>query len=198
MRYPSVTSVLNATKPQADRDALARWRSRVGYAEAGRISSQASRRGTQTHKQVKDFLLRDRAPDQAAISPYWQSVEPILQQIETVHLVESYVFHADLGYAGRVDCVARYQDTLCVLDWKTADRPKETVDRLRDSPLQLAAYCGAVNQTYAEQGIQLSHALVVVAVAHQPAELFWFDPDDVLDYWQQWTERLGKFQRYLM
>ncbi len=197
VQFPSVTSVLNATKPQADRDALARWRARVGTVEAQRISSGASRRGTHTHKQVKEFLLGDDWPDATASSPYWDSIAPVLEDLDVVHLVENYVFHADLCYAGRVDCVARYQDTLCVFDWKTADRPKESVKQLRDSPLQLAAYCGAINQTYADVGLTLNHAAVVVAIAHQPAEIFWFDSDDLLDYWHDWLERLTKFHRYL-
>lgn len=197
IQFPSVTSVLNATKSQADRDALARWKARVGTAEAGRISSSASRRGTRTHKLVKEFLLDDSWPEAEATSPYWDSIAPVLDDLDVVHLVENYVFHADLCYAGRVDCVARYQDTLCVLDWKTADRPKESVKQLRDSPLQLAAYCGAINQTYADTGLKINHAAVVVAIAHQPAEIFWFDPDDLLDYWHDWTERLAKFHRYL-
>ncbi len=52
-RLPSVTTILNATKPQEDRDRLFNWRQRVGTDEANRISGTASRRGTQTHKQIQ-------------------------------------------------------------------------------------------------------------------------------------------------
>lgn len=194
-RLPSVTTILNATKPQEDREALARWRQRVGVAEAGRISSAASRRGTQTHKQIQHYLLGDDRPCPESAQPYWDSLQSVLSDIEAVRLVESSVFHYDLGYAGKVDCVASFRGVPCVCDWKTADRPKESIDRLHDAPLQLAAYCGAINHAYAEQGVKLNHAAVVVAVPLQTAEVFWIDPDQMLIYWQQWQARVEQFYR---
>jgi hypothetical protein len=193
IRLPSVTTILNATKSKADREALAQWRQRVGMAEASRISGTASRRGTLTHKQIQHYLLGDDRPCPDAAKPYWESLQSVLPEIEAVRLVEGSVFHYDLGYAGKVDCVASYQNTPCVFDWKTADQPKGSIDRLYDAPLQLAAYCGAVNHSYAEQGIKLSHALVVVAVPMQPAEMFWFDSAQLVKYWQQWQERVDRF-----
>jgi len=194
-RLPSVTSVLNATKPWEDRQALARWRQRVGPAAAQQISGKASRRGTLTHKQVKQYLLGEEQPCPDAALPYWESLQSVLRDIDQVRLVESTVFHYDLGYAGQVDCVANYQDVACILDWKTSDRPKQSMAQLRDHPLQLAAYCGAVNHTYAAEGIHLRSAMLAVALPDQPAEVFWFSPDILREYWQQWQARLEQFKR---
>jgi genome maintenance exonuclease 1 len=195
VRLPSVTTILNATKPQADREALARWRQRVGVAEASRISGTASRRGIMTHAQIKRYLLGVNRPCPEAAQPYWESLQPVLTKIQTVRLVESSVFHYDLRYAGKVDCVASYEGVPCICDWKTADQPKGSIDRLKDAPLQLAAYCGAVNHSYADQGLQLHHALLVVAIPAQAAEVFWFDAAEVGNYWQQWQERVEQFYR---
>lgn len=98
---PSVTTILNATKSQEDRDRLANWRQRVGATEGNRISGTASRRGTQTHKQIQRYLLGEdtRCPDTSR--PYWESIEPVLQDINAVRLIEGAVFHYDLSYAGR-------------------------------------------------------------------------------------------------
>ncbi|NEQ96638.1 MAG: PD-(D/E)XK nuclease family protein [Cyanothece sp. SIO2G6] len=190
---PSVTSILNATKPAEARRALARWKQRVGPETAQQISTSASRRGSQTHKFLQDYLLgRDSVcPD--PVLPYWQSLETVMLHISNVRLVEGTVFHYDLGYAGKVDCVASYQGVPCVVDWKTSDRPKETIQRLYDNPLQVAAYCGAVNHTYAPQDVHLTTALIVIAIPDQPAEVFWFDADDLRVYWHQWQERLQQF-----
>jgi PD-(D/E)XK nuclease superfamily len=193
VRLPSVSTILNATKPQADREALARWRQRVGTAAATQISGTASRRGTLTHSQIKHYLLGSDRPCPDAAQPYWQSLQPVLAEIQAVRLVESSVFHYDLRYAGKVDCVASYQSVPCVCDWKTADKPKGSIDRLHDAPLQLAAYCGAVNHSYADHGIKLHHALLVVAVPEQAAEVFWFSPEVMVDYWQQWQARVAQF-----
>ncbi len=193
IRLPSVTTILNATRPQAARDALARWRSRVGSAEAARISGAASRRGTQTHRHLKHYLLGDIKPCPESVQPYWKSLTYILADVQDVRLVEGTVFHYDLGYAGKVDCVASYQGVPCVFDWKTSDRPKGSLERLYDGPLQLAAYCGAINHYYGEHQLKLTHALLSVAIPGEPAEIFWFEPDLLKQYWAQWQERVQQF-----
>lgn len=194
-RLPSVTTILNATKPPEAKQALMNWRNRVGADEAKRISGNASRRGTQTHKHIKHYLLSQDVPRPPVVQPYWNSLAPVLEQIDRVRLVESCVFHYDLGYAGKIDCVASYEGTPCILDWKTADRPRKSLDRLNDAPLQLAAYCGAFNFSYADQEIHLAAAAIVVAVPDCPAELFWLEADQLQQYWQQWEQRVAQFNR---
>lgn len=194
-RIPSVTTILNATKPQAHREALAQWRDRVGAVEATRISGAASRRGTGTHKQIQRYLEGEPVTCSETVQPYWDSVEPVLQNLQEVRLVEGLVFHAGLGYAGQVDCVASYQNIPCLCEWKTADKPKQTLERLYDYPLQLVAYLGAVNQFYQEQGVNLAHGLIAIAIPGQAAELFWFDSELLADYWQQWEARVAEFWR---
>jgi hypothetical protein len=189
---PSVSTILNATKPPEARAALARWRSRLGEAAATQVTTTASRRGSQTHRYLRQFLSGTPVTCPDSVQPYWQSLHPVLQQVDQVRLVERPVFHYDLGYAGRVDCVVSYQGILCLCDWKTADRPKGSRDRLYDAPLQLAAYCGAVNHCYGDR-LHLRHAMVVVALPDRPAEVFWFDPDDLRDYWHQWRDRLAQY-----
>ena len=192
-RLPSVTTILNATKPQEDRDRLANWRQRVGATEANKISGNASRRGTQTHKQIQRYLLGEDAPCPDASRLYWESIEPVLQEINTVKLIEGPVFHYELSYAGRVDCVASYKGIPCVCEWKTADKPKGSIERLYEYPLQLTAYLGAVNQYYKDYGVKLDHALLVVAIPEMPAEVFWFEPPAMKDYWQQWEQRVTQY-----
>lgn len=192
-RLPSVTTILNTTKSQEDRERLLNWRQRVGVAEANRISGTASRRGTGTHKQIQRYLEGKESPCPEAIQPYWQSIEPILQDVGNVRLVEGTVFNDDLSYAGIVDCVASFRGIPCVCEWKTADKPKGSVERLYDYPLQLAAYCSAVNQHYREYELNLKHTLLVVAIPEMPAEVFWFEPEVMQAYLQQWEERVAAF-----
>jgi hypothetical protein len=130
------------------------------------------------------------------VKPYWESLEPVLADIDGVHIVEEKVFHYDLAYAGQVDCVVNYRGQPCVVDWKTADAPKQSVERLYDGPLQLAAYCGAVNHAFPHLGLELKQAMLVVAVPGQPAEVFWFEPDVLSNYWAQWKRRVDQYYRY--
>lgn len=192
-RLPSVTTILNATKPQEDRERLLNWRQRVGTEAANQISSKASRRGTQTHKHIQRYLLGEDIPCPEASHLYWESIKPVLESIDTIRLIESPVFHYNLSYAGIVDCVASYNDIPCVCEWKTADKPKGSIARLFDYPLQLSAYIGAVNHYYQDYGIKLDHALIVVAIPEQPAEVFWFEPTAIDFYWQQWEKRVTAY-----
>jgi len=192
-RLPSVTTILNATKPQEQRDRLVNWRQRLGTDEANRISGAASRRGTQTHKQIQRYLGGEDIPCPEASRPYWESIKPVLQNIDSVRLLEGLVFHHDLSYGGIVDCVASYKGIPCVCEWKTADKSKGSVERLFDYPLQLAAYLGAVNQYYQDYGVKLAHTLLVVAIPQMPAEVFWFEPAAVDLYWQQWEKRVAAY-----
>ncbi len=192
-RLPSVTTILNATKPQEQRDRLVNWRQRVGTDEANRISTTASRRGTQTHKYIQHYLQGEDTPCPEASRPYWESIKPVLQNIDNVRLLEGLVCHYDLSYAGIVDCVAAYKGIACVCEWKTADKPKGSVEHLFDYPLQLAAYLGAVNHYYQDYGVQLNHALIVVAISEMPAQVFWFDLAAITYYWQEWENRVAAY-----
>jgi genome maintenance exonuclease 1 len=192
-KLPSVTTILNATKPQEDRERLFNWRQRVGVAEANQISGAASRRGTGTHKQIQRYLEGKDSPCPDAILPYWQSIEPVLQDVGNVRLIEGTVFNYDLGYAGIVDCVASFRGIPCICEWKTADKPKGSIERLYDYPLQIAAYSSAVNHYYRDCDIKLEHALIVVAIPERQAEVFWLEPESMQTFWQQWEKRVAAF-----
>ena len=47
---------MQATKSEEDKAALENWRQRVGYAEANKIKTTASNRGTHLHSYIEDFL----------------------------------------------------------------------------------------------------------------------------------------------
>jgi genome maintenance exonuclease 1 len=98
-----------------------------------------------------------------------------------------------LGYAGRVDCVASFRNIPCICEWKTADKPKGSVERLYDYPLQIAAYCSAVNHYYQDYDINLEHTMLAVAIPGLPAELFWFEPEVMQTFLEQWEERVVSF-----
>jgi len=194
-RLPSVSTILNATRSSEQRAALNRWQQQVGVEEAARITGVASRRGTGTHKQVERYLQGEAIVCPEPIRPYWESLKSVLHKVEQVRLVEGTVFHHDLGYAGKVDCIATYDGVPCLCEWKTADRPKQSLERLYDYPLQLVAYWGAANDSYQDCDLNLSHALLAIAIPALPAEVFWFDRVAIDYYWLQWQERVKLFWR---
>lgn len=192
-RFPSVTTILNATKPQAERDRLSNWKARIGTEEATRISTTASRRGTKTHKQIEHYLLNKNPVCPQASLPYWESIKPVLEEIDTIRLIEGSVFHYGMKYAGKVDCVASYKGMPCVCEWKTADKPKGSIESLYEYPLQTIAYLGAVQEYYQDYNLQLDHALLVIALPNLPAQVFWFEKEQIHEYWQKWEKRIVEY-----
>jgi ATP-dependent exoDNAse (exonuclease V) beta subunit len=189
--YPSVSTILAATKPETDRLALQRWRQRVGYAQAQQISTQASRRGTDLHTAINYFLLGRDLPTDVTDNLYWHSIKPVLESVCEVHLLESAVYHTKQGYAGRLDCLGTWQGKLCVFDWKTASKPKK-LEWITDYCLQITAYTAAVNHLY---DVQIEHALIAIALQDQAAQIFLLDAADLSHYWQQFLVRLRLWQQ---
>lgn len=188
--YPSISTILAATKPERDRLALNRWRQRIGVEKAEQITSQACRRGTSVHTAINYFLAGKQLPEDVEENLYWQSIEPTLKLVSRVHLLESAIYHSEQEYAGRFDCLGEWQGNLCVFDWKTATKPKK-LEWITDYCLQITAYTAAINYLYK---VQIDQALIAIALEDQPAQLFQLDSQALGDYWEQFLARLRLWQ----
>jgi ATP-dependent exoDNAse (exonuclease V) beta subunit len=184
--YPSVSTILAATKPETERLALQRWRQRVGVEKAQKISTQACRRGTSVHQAINYFLTGQALPDDLTENFYWHSIQPVLQSVSKVHLIESAVYHAPQQYAGRFDCLGEWEGELCVFDWKTASKPKKR-EWITDYCLQVTAYTAAINHFYQ---VQINQGIIAIALENQPAQIFHLNTEDLSNYWEQFLVRL--------
>jgi hypothetical protein len=193
---PSVTTILAATRPVETVEALVAWGERVGVETAERIRTQSADRGTLLHQLVEQYLLGEPV-DRALIAevrPWWLSIEPVLQRISEIKLMEMPVYHPLLGYGGTPDLVAHFSlgtanQRLTLVDWKSADKEKRA-DWLGDYPIQLAAYCGALRQTHS---LRIEQALIVLAHPQGAAQVFRFDRQQLSTHWQAWLKRLQQF-----
>ena len=55
-KVPSVTTILSKTQSKEKRESLDKWRERIGFDEAARITKQASTRGTEMHHVLEQYL----------------------------------------------------------------------------------------------------------------------------------------------
>ena len=55
-KLPSVTTILDATKPLEAKKALIEWRRRVGEQKAKEITTEAAGRGTRMHKWLENYV----------------------------------------------------------------------------------------------------------------------------------------------
>lgn len=188
-RLPSFSTIINATKSPAEKVQFTRWRKNVGKVEAGKIISGSKQRGKLGNRHLESYLKGEDVPCPELIQPHWENLLPILDNIDEVRLFDGDVFHFYDGYAGRVKCVASFDETPCLIDFKFCDRLKP----LYDEPLQLAAYCAALNRQYGPRhGVWLKHALLIVATPDDAVKT-WFDTDEMNQYSQRWQERVAQF-----
>ncbi|RUT07829.1 hypothetical protein DSM106972_020890 [Dulcicalothrix desertica PCC 7102] len=193
---PTVSSVLKATQPRSSINALSSWRHKIGEANANSITLRSRNRGNTLHLLVKQHLQGVSVkPNNSFIEPFWYSIQPVLNKISDVKLIEAVVPNYKEVYAGKVDSVACYQNIPHVIEWTTSEEVKVKEEKLYDKPLQLVAYAGAINRCWNDSlfGSKINHALIVVALPGKEAEVFEFDRAKLIKYWKKWNQRLQSF-----
>ncbi|KAM6916157.1 mitochondrial genome maintenance exonuclease 1 [Xenentodon cancila] len=204
---PSVTRILQQTLSPEQTFYLERWKRRM-IAELGedgfkQYSQNIFRQGKLFHSAVEDILTsgaswKNRNPSDTPEFPpevggYIESISHVLEDVSAVRAIESTVQHGTLNYLGIVDCVARYRGVLCVIDWKTSEKPKPFLSNTYDNPVQVAAYAGALNNDDNYQ-YQVENGLIVVAYKDgSPAHSHQLSSEMMSDYWKTWLLRLEEF-----
>uniref|UniRef100_V9KVW4 Mitochondrial genome maintenance exonuclease 1 n=1 Tax=Callorhinchus milii TaxID=7868 RepID=V9KVW4_CALMI len=197
---PSVTRVLQLTMSLEQAFYLERWKRRMitelgeeGFKE---YNNNLLNQGKLFHAALEVALQSAETPksDSEKIAGYLQSVEHVLKDVRRVQVLESAVHHQPLQYVGMVDCVADFRGKLCVIDWKTSEKPKPYLRNTFDNPIQVAAYTGALNHDN-NYDFQVQHGLIVIAYKDgSPAHPHFMDSDLCLKYWQKWLLRLKKYK----
>ncbi|NWR89379.1 MGME1 exonuclease, partial [Furnarius figulus] len=201
-KMPSVTRILQETLSPQQVFYLERWKQKM-IAELGKDGFEEYTKnlffqGELFHSALESiFLSEEMAAKEksknSVISGYLSSVEHVLEDISEVKALESGVHHETLQYLGLVDCVAKYRGQLCVIDWKTSEKPKPLLKSTYDNPLQVAAYIGAINRD-ANYDFQVCCGLIVVAYKNgSPAHPHFMDPDLCSQYWNKWLLRLEEY-----
>jgi hypothetical protein len=122
---PSVTTVLGF-KPKPE---VAKWRARVGEAEADKISDQATYRGNQVHKICEDYVqtgkvvTKDMMP--INVEQFFWIKEVLDQYLTEVYASEVSLYSLGLGIAGQVDMLGLWGGVKSVIDFKTSTRKKK-------------------------------------------------------------------------
>ncbi len=161
-KLPSVTSVLSLTKSAEEKAALANWKERVGHAEANRIKTEASSRGTSMHSFIEDYL-RGRVNKSffETNEQYKIMAKEIIDKglngrLEEIYGMEETLYYPE-KYAGTADLLAKMDGMDVCVDFKQSNKPKKT-DYIQDFFLQLGAYTLAhdiVHGTKMQAGIIL-------------------------------------------
>ena len=164
-KYPSITTVLG----HFNKKGILEWRKRVGEKEANRISTQASRRGTKVHQMCEDFI--NNKLDENKFMPTdketFNSLRNILtDNINNIHCQEASLYSDYLKVAGRVDCVAEWNNRLSVIDFKTSRKLKKK-EYISNYFQQGSAYC-----VMYEERTKIPVDQLVIAVDGESPQIF--------------------------
>jgi hypothetical protein len=202
-RLPSVTTILDKTKPEESRRALNEWKKRVGTERAQAITTEAANRGTRMHSYLEHYVKTNEIQP-AGTNPYaWAShvmaqtvIDQGLQNVSEFWGVEIPLYFPGL-YAGTSDGAGIHLGEEAILDYKQTNKPKRS-EWIDDYRLQLVAYALAHNELY---GTRIRKGVILMCVRPEmddqfnitkPPEYqeFVLEAQD-FDHWeQQWWKRL--------
>ena len=167
--YPSVTSILSATKSEESRATLAAWRDRIGHERAQQIVTASASRGTRMHSYLEDYVLTGQLKEPGS-NPYSRvanlMAETIIKQglsnVDEYWGSEVNLYYPGL-YSGTTDLVGVWKGREAILDFKQSNKPKlpQYVDDYR---YQLVSYGLCHNHLY---GTDIKTGVILVCVQPQ-------------------------------
>jgi genome maintenance exonuclease 1 len=202
-RVPSVTTVLDKTKPEEKKAALNQWRARVGVEKAQQITTEAANRGTRMHTYLEHYVKTGEVKERGTNPFSWAShrmantvIDKGLKNVNEFWGVEIPLYFPQL-YAGTTDGCGIHLGDESILDYKQTNKPKKE-EWIEDYYLQLTAYALAHNEVY---GTNIRKGVVLMCVKPEVDEMgnvltepqyqeFILTPEK-FDYWSdQWWKRL--------
>ena len=196
-KVPSVTTILDKTKPAEAREALARWKKAVGEQKAQEIVTEAAGRGTRMHKFLEDHI-KGIPLKETVTNPYAQQsldmarkvIAEGFPKINEVWGSEVPLYFPEL-YAGTTDCCGVHEGEESILDFKQTNKPKK-LEWIEDYFLQLTAYALAHNEVH---GTNIRKGVILMCSKDYEYQEFILEPKD-FDYWtERWCDRVSEYYR---
>ena len=184
--YPSVTSITSFQNAKF----FASWRKRIGEDEANRITARATQRGTAFHSITEDYikgeLNLDRYLENNPLSVrMFQSAKDTFDRIDNIHCLETFLYSHYLGLAGRVDCIAEFDNELAVIDFKTSTKQKQE-NYIEHYFVQETAYAAMFLE---RSGIEVKKIVTLIAVEDGSVQVFQkYNLDDYLQLLKTYIE----------
>jgi genome maintenance exonuclease 1 len=205
-KLPSVTTILEATKPEEKKQALQNWRNRVGHVQAQAITTEAANRGTRMHKYLEDYTKTGMIAE-AGSNPYSKQSHIMAQTVidrGLCNVTEFWGYEVPLYfpgiYAGTTDAAGVHLNEQSILDYKQTNKPKRR-DWIDDYFLQLCAYAEAHNEVH---GTTIQKGVVLMCVKPEMDDSgnivgkpeyqeFVISGAEFEQYRQQWWQRVEQY-----
>tara|TARA_S200000501_G_scaffold242302_1_gene227004 strand:+ start:1446 stop:2123 length:678 start_codon:yes stop_codon:yes gene_type:complete len=195
LAVPSVTTILDKTKPEESKKALREWKKRVGEKKAAEITKEAAGRGTRMHKWLEDYVTTGETGDPGS-NPYSQQshkmahiiIEQGLSNASEYWGTEVPLYFPQV-YAGTTDCLGVYNGKPAILDFKQTNKPKKT-EWIADYFMQLCAYANAHNEVH---GTDIKQGVILMCSKDFQYQTWTIEGEDFEEYSRQWWSRVGEY-----
>ena len=172
-KLPSITSVLSAR----GNEGIARWRASVGEQVANTIMRNAANRGTAVHKLTENYLNNEELSQQGVLpTALFTILKTELDKINNIVMQEGALYSDKWGVAGRVDCIAEYEDKLSVIDFKTSTKDKKE-EWIENYFIQTSAYCEMYEELY---GKSIDQIVILIVTEEGTTQTFVKNKKDYL------------------
>jgi len=198
---PSVTSIIEMTKTNKEKESLASWKQRLGEKESAAISREAAKRGSEMHSNIERFLLNKdnldlfedkKEKSKSSIMSDLIIEEGLKDKLEEIHGVECVLYYpGSKGFAGSSDLIGIYSGVHTVIDFKQKNSiMKENYDSLKNYYTQLGGYSLAHNKVY---GSNISQGVILLATTDLVFQIFRIKDEKLIEYQNKFLERVDQY-----
>jgi genome maintenance exonuclease 1 len=192
---PSVTTILSVTATDEKKESLARWRAKVGAAEADRITNAATKRGGQMHEHLEAFLKSQLNLDLLGHNTRERMMADVIienglkDQLSEIWGVEAVMYNPKLLYAGACDLVGIWNQKSCIIDFKSSTNLKKE-EYIADYFLQGAAYVMAHNEVYQTN---ISQVAILICTKDNLFQKFTIEGEKLKHYEKEFSNRVEQY-----
>ena len=190
-KIPSVTTILSATQSEEKKASLDRWRERVGYQEAQRITTQAATRGTEMHYVLENYIdgkgYLNLSPEGAQARLMAHEIVQNLEKLKVVWGNEVSLAYDD-RWAGATDVVGLYDDQPTIIDFKQSNKPKRE-EWIEDYYYQIAAYSLAHKKQHGE----ILQGFIAICTKDLLFQGFKMDQSKLSEYEDKWFKKVDQY-----
>lgn len=194
-KLPSVTTILDATKPIEAKKALIEWRRRVGEQKANEITAEAAGRGTRMHKYLENYVLKGETGEPGS-NPYSKQSHTMAHTIISQGLSNCPEFwgtevslYFPKIYAGTTDLVGMHNSDEAIMDHKQTNKPKKR-EWIEDYFLQLTAYANAHNEVY---GTKIRKGVIFMCSKDNQYQEFIVEGNEFDEWSDRWWKRVEEY-----
>jgi genome maintenance exonuclease 1 len=192
---PSVTTILEATKPEEAKKALANWRKSIGTKKANEITKESSGRGTRLHKWLEDYINTSIIGDPGS-NPYSQQshlmaktiIDNGLSKCNEFWATEASLYFPEM-YAGTTDLVGVHDNSEAIIDFKQTNKLKKR-EWIEDYFIQTVAYGTAHNEMF---NTNIRKGVILMCSKDNQYQEFIIEGKEFDHYVNEWFKRLEQY-----